>query len=93
MCKTTNLELEKRLRAAEKNSYKSEEKHFDNLLKELTLKYKRELSSCQKDVHNLNNKLTTKVGHRWRVFWVLNLILHELQKVMIRERQNMRFKE
>lgn len=61
MNKITIRELEKRLMAAEKNSYKNEEKNFDNLLKELTSKNKREISDLQKEMHNLNNKIVTKV--------------------------------
>ena len=61
MNKITIRELENRLLAAEKNSYKNEEKNFDNLLKELTSKNKREISDLQREIHILNNKIVTKV--------------------------------
>lgn len=61
MCSVTIREQEKRLMVAEKNSYKTEEKRFDNLLKEVTSKHKRELSNFEKEINNINNKLKTKV--------------------------------
>lgn len=68
MNKITIKELEKRLIAAEKNSYVNEEKNFDNLLKELTSKNKREISDLQKEIRNLNHKIVTKVFFSFRPF-------------------------
>lgn len=65
LSKLTIRELEQRLILAENHNFKNEEKNFNELLKDITSKHKREVIELQTKTNNFQHKLSQKVYSTW----------------------------